>query len=260
LSNLTHDFYGPDSQPFFNYAYELLQTLDAPLRSQPLNDSMAAYSAIMSQARPLIYNDVVSRVFRFTAAEESRYGGTPFARALLAARNAVVSRMGTVFVNVTREGWDQHFNQFDPGNQTNLYRLNNDIDRGLANLITDLRISGDLDSTLIVALGEFGRTPGPLNSRNGRDHYAAVMSVLMAGGGVRGGQAIGVTDATGSDIVDPGWSRQRRIYMEDIASTMYSALGIDWTKSIENTPMGRRYVYIPGSEIGDFGPIEEVFR
>ena len=112
-------------------------------------------------------------------------------------------------------------------------------------------------STLIVALGEFGRTPGPLNSQNGRDHYPAVMSVLLAGGGVRGGQAIGVTDAT---IVDPGWSGQRPIYLEDIASTIYSALGIDWTKSIENNPMGRTYVYVPGSDVGAFGAIEEVFR
>jgi hypothetical protein len=260
LPNLKHDFYGSDSQSFFNSAYDLLQTLDAPLRSQPLNDSMAAYASIVGQARKLIYNDVVGHVFQYPAADESRYGGTPFARALIAARNAVSSKMGTVFVNITHDGWDQHFNQFDSGNQSNLYRLNNDIDRGLANLIADLRISGDLDSTLIVALGEFGRTPGPLNSQNGRDHYPNVMSVLLAGGGVRGGQAIGVTDATGANIVDPGWSGQRAIFMEDIASTIYSALGIDWTKTIENTPMGRAYVYVPGSDTGDFGPVEEVFR
>ena len=260
LSNLKHDYYGSDSQSFFNNSYDLLQTLDAPLRNQPLNDSMAAYSAIVGQARPLIYNDTVGRVFQYTNAEESRYGSTPFARALIVARNAVRSKLGTVFVNVTLNGWDQHSNQFDSGNGQNLYKLNNDLDRGLANLIADLRVSGDLDSTLIVALGEFGRTPGPLNSRNGRDHYANVQSVLLAGGGVRGGQAIGVTDATGSAIVDPGWRGQRAIFMEDIAATIYSALGIDWTKSIENTPIGRRYVYVFGSEDGSFGPVEEVFR
>jgi hypothetical protein len=68
-----------------------------------------------------------------------------------------------------------------------------------------------------------------------------------------------VTDSTGSEIVDPGWSRQRPIYMEDIASTIYSALGIDWTKAIENNSMGRRYVYVFGSEDGSYGPVEEVF-
>ena len=112
---------------------------------------------------------------------------------------------------------------------------------------------------MIVALGEFGRTPGALNSQNGRDHWPNVMSVLMAGGGVRGGQAIGVTDSIGAYISDPGWSGQRAIFTEDIVSTIYSALGIDWTKTIQNTPIGRPYVYVPGSDTGDFGPIPEVF-
>jgi uncharacterized protein (DUF1501 family) len=199
-------------------------------------------------------------VFQFSAADEGRYGGTSLGRALIVARNAVQSKLGTAFVNVTSGGWDQHARQFDTGNGQNLYRLVNELDRGLANLIADLRISGDLDSTLIVALGEFGRTPGALNNSDGRDHYRSVMSALMVGGGVRGGQAIGVTDATASEIIDPGWSRQRAIYMEDIASTIYSALGIDWTKAIEDTPMGRRYVYVPGSEDGAYGPVDEVFR
>jgi len=259
LSNLRHDFYGAQSADFFNGAYGLLQTLDAPLRSQPLSDDMAAYQAMVGQARPLMYNDAVSRVFQFTAADQARYGGNDLARSLIMARNAVQAKMGTVFVNVTFSGWDQHARQFDSGNSSNLYRLNNDLDRGLANLITDLRMGGNLDSTLIVALGEFGRTPGLLNSTDGRDHYRNVMSALLVGGGIRGGQAIGVTDGTGATIIDPGWGRQRPIYMEDIASTIYSALGIDWTKSIENTPIGRRYVYVFGSESGDYGPIEEAF-
>jgi hypothetical protein len=259
LPNLRHDFYGPRSQTFFDNSYELLQALDAPLRAQPLNDAMAGHSAILGQARQLIYNDTAGKVFQFTAGDEGRYGNTNLGRALIAARNAVQSKLGTVFVNVTYGGWDQHARQFDNGNGQNLYRLTNDLDRALANLITDLRISGDLGSTLIVALGEFGRTPGLLNNRDGRDHYRNVMSALMVGGGVRGGRAIGITDETASEIVDPGWSRQRAIYTEDIVSTIYSALGIDWTKAIENNSMGRRYVYVFGSEDGSYGPVEEVF-
>jgi hypothetical protein len=202
----------------------------------------------------------VGRVFQFSAADNNRYGNTGFGRAMIAARNAVTSKLGTVFVSITLGGWDQHFNQFDLRQQPNLYGLNNDLDRGLANLIGDLRAVGALNSTLIVVMGEFGRTPGPLNYRNGRDHYASVMSVLLAGGGVRGGKAIGTTDATGAGIIDPGWSGARPIYVEDIACTIYSALGIDWTKSIENNPMGRTYIYVPGSAAGEFGPIEEVFQ
>jgi hypothetical protein len=151
-------------------------------------------------------------------------------------------------------------NQFNPNSQSSLYWLCNTFDQGLANLISDLRVSGDLDSTLIVAMGEFGRTPGPLNPSNGRDHYPSVQSMLLVGGGVRGGQAIGVTDSTGAFIVDPGWSGQRPIFIEDIAATIYSALGINWTKAIENNPMGRTYYYIPGADTGTFGPIEEVFK
>lgn len=259
LPNLRHDFYGPQSQTFFNNAYELLQALEAPLRAQPVNEAMAGYGAIVGQARQMIYNDAAGKVFQFTADDEGRYGNTNLGRALIVARNAVQSKLGAVFVNVTHSGWDQHARQFDGGNGQNLYRLTNDLDRALANLIVDLRISGDLGSTLIVALGEFGRTPGQLNFRDGRDHYRNVMSALMVGGGVRGGRAIGDTDATAAEIVDPGWSRQRPVYMEDIASTIYSALGIDWTKAIENTPMGRRYVYVFGSEDGTYGPVEEVF-
>jgi uncharacterized protein (DUF1501 family) len=259
LSNLRHDFYGNQSQGFFDSAYDLLRTLDAPLRSQPLSDSMAAYGDIVGQARGLVYNDAVGRVFQFSSADDARYGNTQLGRALITARNAVQARMGTVFINVTYGSWDLHFRQFDTGMYGNLYSLNNVLDRALGNLITDLRISGHLNSTLIVAMGEFGRTPGPLNNRDGRDHYRSVMSALMVGGGIRGGQAIGTTDATGAEIIDPGWSRQRAIYMEDIASTIYSALGIDWTKAIENTPMGRRYVYVFGTETGDYGPIEEAF-
>jgi uncharacterized protein (DUF1501 family) len=201
----------------------------------------------------------VSQLFQFSSADEGRYGGGNFARSLIVARNLVRSKLGTVFVNVTHGSWDIHARQFDPGMGQNLYRLTNDLDRGLANLISDLRASGDLCSTLIVAIGEFGRTPGLLNNRDGRDHYRNVMSVLLAGGGVRGGRAIGTSDATGSLIEDPGWSRQRAIYVEDIACTIYSALGIDWTKSIENSPLGRRYIYVVGAETGAYGPIEEVF-
>ena len=117
LTNLTHDFYGSNSQSFFNNAYSLLQALDAPLRTEPLSDSMAAYSSVVGQARGLIYNNVVAPVFKYSADEEGRYGGTPFARAMIVARNAVRAKLGTVFITVTRDGWDQHFNQFDSNNR-----------------------------------------------------------------------------------------------------------------------------------------------
>jgi uncharacterized protein (DUF1501 family) len=178
---------------------------------------------------------------------------------LLVARNLVRAKLGAVFISVTQGGWDLHAQQFNKAANVNLYRLTNDLDRSLANLIMDLKASGDLASTLIVVLGEFGRTPGPLNSRDGRDHYRAVMSAMMIGGGIRGGRAIGTTDPTGSFIVETGWSRDRSIYVEDITATIYSALGIDWTKALDNAIEGRRYFYVLGAAENSFGPIEEAF-
>jgi uncharacterized protein (DUF1501 family) len=129
----------------------------------------------------------------------------------------------------------------------------------LGSLVEDLRASGDLSQTLICVISEFGRTPGPLNSRGGRDHHRDAMSAVLIGGGVRGGRAIGATDATGETIVDPGWSQQRAIVVEDIAATIYSALGIDWTKSISHTPSGRKFEYVPYALQGLYTPIDEVF-
>jgi hypothetical protein len=85
------------------------------------------------------------------------------------------------------------------------------------------------------------------------------MSVAMMGGGVVGGRALGATDSQGDAIVDFGWSQNRVIRMEDIAATIYSALGIDWTKSITDTPSGRKFEYVPFGSVGTYVPINEVF-
>lgn len=259
LNNLTHDFWGNQSRAFFNNSYSMLQDLDAPLRAAPWSDDVAAYASLTTQARSLVYNDAVTRVFQFSSADDARYGGTKFARGLVTARNIVQSNMGAVFISATQDGWDLHARQFNVQYGATIYSQTNELDRALGNLILDLRASGDLARTLIVVMGEFGRTPGQLNSNDGRDHYAAVQSALMIGGGVRGGRAIGTTDGSGAQITDPGWAGNRPIFVEDIVATMYSAMGVDWTKSIENTPLGRRYIYILGADTGQFGPIDEVF-
>ena len=79
------------------------------------------------------------------------------------------------------------------------------------------------------------------------------------GGGVVGGRTIGTTDSEGGVITDFGWSGNRSIRMEDIAATIYSALGIDWTKGITDTPSGRKFEYVPHGATGDYFPINEVF-
>jgi hypothetical protein len=259
LTTLQHNYYGANSQPRFNQKYAFLRQLDGPLITSPYSDEMAAHATFYDSAKALMYDPNVAAVFQFTSSESSRYGDTPFGRACIVARNAVQSHLGISFVNIVMNGWDTHVGMFDASYSPNMYTLCNDLDRGIANLASDLRGSGDLASTLIVMLGEFGRTPGALNAQGGRDHFKDAMSIAMIGGGVKGGRAIGTTSTIGDAVTDPGWSGNRVIFMEDIASTIYSALGIDWTKTITNTPSGRVFEYVPQASAGNFTAVNEVF-
>ena len=134
-----------------------------------------------------------------------------------------------------------------------------ELDNGLGNLLRDLQASGLLSSTLVVWLGEFGRTTGPLNDGHGRDHHLQQFAGF-AGGGVRGGRAIGSTDDLGEDIADFGWSGNQPIHFEHIASTIYSALGIDYTKKLTDDPIGRGFEYVPDAVHGSYAPIVDLFR
>ena len=259
VATLTHNYFGNTSPQRFEDRFKLLQDLDAGLRTAPPNDVMAAYAGYYGRAKQMMYNTAVDNTFRFTLDEENRYGANSLGRALLVARNAIIGKMGVAFVSVTQSGWDTHVGQFDRAQASNIYTLTNDLDRAVSNLVDDLRASGDLSSTLIVMMGEFGRTPGVLTSRGGRDHYRAAMNVAMIGGGVKGGRVIGQTSADGGLITDAGWDAQRAIYPDDIAATIYSAMGIDWTKSIDDTPSGRRFYYINGAGPEGFRAVDEVF-
>jgi hypothetical protein len=259
VATLTHNYFGTASQQRFLDRFQLLKDLDEPIRNDPPNAEMAAYSGYYDRARQMMYNDSVDAVFKFSTDDEGRYGANAIGRALIVSRNAIKGKMGVSYISVTQSGWDTHVGQFDRGTTSNIYQLTNDLDRAVSSLVDDLRASGDLASTLIVMMGEFGRTPGVLNSRSGRDHYRPAMSVAMIGGGVKGGRVIGKTSSTGSAVTDPGWSMGRPIYPDDIAATVYSALGIDWTKGIDDTPSGRRFYYINSAADGAFVPVEEVF-
>ena len=259
IATLTHNFFGTASPQRFSDRFQLLRDLDAPIRDNPSNDVVAAYGGYYARAKQMMYNDAVDSVFKFSTDDEGRYGATSIGRPLIVARNAIKAKMGVSFISVTQSGWDTHIGQFDRGQGTTIYSLANDLDRAVGALVDDLRASGDLDSTLIVMMGEFGRTPGVLNSRGGRDHFRPVMNVAMIGGGVKGGRVIGASSANGAEITDVGWSGNRPIYPDDIAATIYSAMGIDWTKGLDDTPSGRRYLYIPGSGESGFRPVNEVF-
>ena len=259
IPTLRHDFFGNQSQSHFEDRYKVLKTLNSGLAERYFDGGMAAQSVFYDAAHRMMYQDVVSNVFKFTTEEDRRFGATSFGRSCLVARNAITARKGASFISIDFQGWDLHSDLYNRGVNDNMYSLCNSLDRGLSELVSDLRASGDLSKTLIVVLGEFGRTPGNLNSRGGRDHHKDAMSVVMLGGGVRGGRVLGATDNIGSQVAEPGWSQQRPIFMEDLAATIYSALGINWTKSITDTPSGRKFEYVTQSASGYYLPVNEVF-
>ena len=259
LAILEHDYFGEESQARFQEKFELLGEFDAPLRTDPLGQAMATHADFYDAASGLMYDPVISAVFRFSSEEDRRYGETEFGRSCIVARNAIQSDAGAAFISLQHGGWDTHQSMFDRGYYPNIYTLAGELDRGLSALVEDLKASGHFHKTLMVMMGEFGRTPGTLNAQGGRDHHKDAQSAVMLGGGVVGGRVIGETDQNGDQIIEPGWHMQRQIYMEDITATIYSALGINWTKSITDTPSGRRFEYVPLADKGGFTAIQEVF-
>jgi len=203
-----------------------------------------------------MYNNAVTQVFNFDQTTRNTYGNSSFGNACITARNLLRSNLGTRFIQISFGSWDHHVNIYAPN--SNLQSMAKQFDSGLGSLIADLKADGTLDQTLIVAMGEFGRTVGPLNLNNGRDHHLQ-QSAFFAGAKVRGMRAIGATNSTGAAIQDPGWSRGREIKPEDIEATIYSALGIDWTTVRRDDPFNRGFEYVPFSEQDVYGPINELW-
>jgi uncharacterized protein (DUF1501 family) len=153
------------------------------------------------------------------AAEDAAFG-----RACVLARRLV--EHGVRFVEVTLDGWDTHADNFNA-----VTALSQQLDPALAGLVGDLKERGMLDSTLVLCAGEFGRTP-TINGSVGRDHWADAFSAVLAGGGVKGGQVIGATDARGEQVKD------RPVTVPDLYATLLAAFGLDGTR-VYRTPGGR---------------------
>jgi hypothetical protein len=253
LGNTAH----AGGQTVFERRYGLKLDIDADLESNaPLGTQVDESYKDNLSARKLMYNSSVDAIFNFDTATKVSYGNSGFGNACIVARNLMRSKMGTRFVQISFGSWDHHVNIYAPN--TNLQSMAKQFDSGLGQLIADLKADGTLDSTLIVALGEFGRTTGPLNTTAGRDHLPQ-QTALFAGAKVRGGKVVGSTDALGQNIADPGWSRQRAIRPEDLEATIYSALGIDWTKVRRDDPFNRGFEYVPFSEQDLYGPVNELW-
>ena len=142
-----------------------------------------------------------------------RYGRTPFGQGCLLARRLVEA--GVTFVEVEMGGWDTHQNNFDT-----IPRLRGAVDPALGALIGDLKDRGLLERTLVIWMGEFGRTP-TINPRNGRDHFPRAFNVALAGAGIQGGRVVGATNATGTDVAE------RPVGVADLFCTFCKALKIN---------------------------------
>ncbi len=171
------------------------------------------------------------------------FGQDPFGLSCLLALRLVES--GVRFVTLTLGGWDTHTDNFTKLSTDRLPKL----DEGLSALLCGLEQRGLLDRTSVFVTGEFGRTP-KINDRSaegGRDHYARCMFMLMAGGGVRGGQVVGESDETASG------PKHDPIKPDDVAASLYYALGIDPTLEY-HTETGR-----PITLVRDGTPIQQLF-
>jgi uncharacterized protein (DUF1501 family) len=158
-------------------------------------------------------------------AARDAYGDHDFGRGCLLARRLVEA--GVAFVEVYLSNWDSHERRVAEGTRD----LMTQVDMGASALVNDLRSRGLLDHTLIIWMGEFGRTPR-LNQAGGRDHYAKAWSTVLIGGGLRGGRVVGSTDAQGAEVTE------RPISANDFMATLCRILGIDFKKEVM-TPGGR---------------------
>jgi hypothetical protein len=162
------------------------------------------------------------------------YGTSEFGQGCLMARRLVEA--GVPFVEVTLNGWDTHEDNF---NRVKAQCAT--LDLGMSALLDDLSARGLLDSTLVLWMGDFGRTPR-INEKGGRDHFPACSSVLLAGGGVRGGQVIGSTDQNGAEV------RDRPVTVPDLYRTVARALDINADKQ-RVAPSGRPIKTVNGGQL-----------
>lgn len=227
----------------FQERRDLRKQLDAMVRinDKQSGDPVVALDRFYQQGYQLVTSQRAQQAFdisREPAAVRDRYGRNTFGQQALLARRLV--QAGVPFVTLYNGGWDHHRTIFSA-----LNRKLPPFDASIAALISDLEKRGMLDRTLVVALGEFGRTP-KVNSRGGRDHWSNAMSVMFAGGQTPSGQVVGATDRQGYAAVS------RVLAPENFVSTIYTKLGIDPGK-ILYTPEGR-----PVHLVSDATPIREL--
>jgi hypothetical protein len=234
----------------------LVDAVDGAQRAFDAVLSSRSFDAACVQAYGLLFADRAKTAFNICNEREAvraRYGLNTFGQSCLLARRLVehgvrlvtVNMFDTVFNEIT---WDCHADGGSLAACLDDYKelLCPMFDHAYTALLEDLQQRGLLRNTLVLAMGEFGRTPH-LNPRGGRDHWPGCWTILFAGGGVRGGQVVGASDKTGAE------PRERPVSPEEVAATVYRAMGIDPSTRLpgpDDSPI----------QLVQAAPIEELFQ
>jgi hypothetical protein len=234
----------------------LLDAVDGLHRAFDSTEDSRSRDSAYDQAFGLLFAEKAKKAFDIEAEKSevrNRYGRNTFGQSCLLARRLVengvrfvtVNMFDTVFSDIT---WDMHADGGSLNVNLNDYKetLSPMFDLAYTALLDDLKQKGMLDNTLVVAMGEFGRTP-QLNPRGGRDHWPGVWSILFAGANVKGGQVIGASDKQGANPKD------RPITPPEVAASVYTGLGIDLDSRLPG-PDNRPLALIEAE------PIEGLFR
>ena len=226
----------------FRERLKMLRTVEKDFIAKRTGRSTEAHEAIYKKADELINSPKIDafRLDEEPLAVREAYGMNRFGQGCLMARRLVEA--GVKFVEVSLDGWDTHQNNFDRTKE-----LLDMVDPAYAMLLKDLSERDLLEETIVLWLGEFGRTP-KINENDGRDHHTNGWSAVVAGGGIRGGQTVGSTNEDGSVVVSGA------VGVPDLFASLCFALGID--KDEENYSRSGRPIRV----VNDGSVVEELFK
>ncbi len=215
---------------------DLLAAVDDLAKQVEGNDQIATYDEFHARAATMILSSEARSAFAIESESDrlrERYGRTTFGQSCLLGRRLI--ERGVRFVTINYGGWDHHAKIFD-----SLNKKLPEFDLGFSALLEDLDTRGLLTDTMVLAFGEFGRSP-KINKDVGRDHWGPAASLVFAGAGVKRGQVVGSTDKMGS------FANRRPVAPADVACTVYEALGIDPRKFLMG-PDGRPNIILDTGE------------
>src|SRR5262249_25375604 len=242
------DFHIPDlrlpksvTADHIEHRKSFLKVVDRQFREKEEQAEFGTMDTLSRQALRMLLSPKVEKAFDLSKEPDKlreAYGRNRVGQSVLLARRLIESGCRFVSASGYRQGqWDTHGNN-EQSLRKDLAPL---LDRTLSVLLEDLDARGLLETTVVLAMGEFGRTP-TINPQAGRDHWPDCWSLLVGGGGIAGGHVIGASDKRGAYVAD------RMVSMGDLYATIYKAFGIDWTKTYM-TPIGRP-IYIANA-LGD---------